>query len=239
MLKRGNWSVIELERLRTCFGRRPLGQLARDMRRSPEAIVERARRLFEGDQKSGDFKSDELADLRRMVGIADLETMALVLRREADVILDRLREFSLAARKGRWAAWELEYLRECWSSRADWAVQLVLGRKPDAIQRKADEFCLGKDRRIEMVRIDELETVVTIQAQPSRRMPRWSADEVEQLRAIYPSQPNLAVAKMLGRSVKSVLSKANELGLKKSEDRLRSMGRENVELRYHRRRPRG
>jgi hypothetical protein len=32
--------------------------------------------------------------------------------------------------------------------------------------------------------------------------------------------------------VKSVVSKAHHLGLKKSSERLRSMGRENVSLRY-------
>ena len=40
------------------------------------------------------------------------------------------------------------------------------------------------------------------------------------------------MAQLLGRSVKSVVSKAHDLGLKKSEKRLETMGRENVELRY-------
>ena len=40
------------------------------------------------------------------------------------------------------------------------------------------------------------------------------------------------IALKLDRSVKSVVSKAHNLGLKKDPDRLREMGRENVSLRY-------
>jgi len=40
------------------------------------------------------------------------------------------------------------------------------------------------------------------------------------------------LARRLGRSVKSVVSKAHNLGMKKSDDRLREMGRENVSVRY-------
>jgi hypothetical protein len=63
-------------------------------------------------------------------------------------------------------------------------------------------------------------------------MPRWRNDELELLRRDYPVQSNLELARRLGRSVKSVVSKAHHLGLKKSSERLRSMGRENVSLRY-------
>ena len=45
-------------------------------------------------------------------------------------------------------------------------------------------------------------------------------------------QSNLELARTLGRSVKSVVSKAHNLGLKKDRERLRQMGRENVRLRY-------
>ena len=65
-------------------------------------------------------------------------------------------------------------------------------------------------------------------------MPRWRPEDVEQLRAMYPDTPNLDIAKALDRTLKSVVSKAHDLGLKKSPDRLRDMGRENVALRYRR-----
>ena len=46
------------------------------------------------------------------------------------------------------------------------------------------------------------------------------------MRREYPVLSNLDLARMLGRSVKSVVSKAHHLGLKKSSERLRDMGKE-------------
>ena len=66
----------------------------------------------------------------------------------------------------------------------------------------------------------------------SVKMPRWSDRELALLADKYPDQPNLEIARLLGRSVKSVVSKAHNLNLKKSPRRLRNMGRENVSLRY-------
>ena len=63
-------------------------------------------------------------------------------------------------------------------------------------------------------------------------MPRWKAEELAILRQDYAVESNLEIARRLGRSVKSVVSKAHHLALKKSDDRLREMGRENVKVRY-------
>ena len=71
-----------------------------------------------------------------------------------------------------------------------------------------------------------------ISGEASTRMPRWSHEELEALRREYPVESNLEIARRLDRSVKSVVSKAHNLGLKKSSERLRRMGRENVSLRY-------
>jgi hypothetical protein len=49
---------------------------------------------------------------------------------------------------------------------------------------------------------------------------------------LYPKTANLDLAQKLNRSVKSVVSKAHNLGLKKEIERLREMGRENVGMRY-------
>ena len=68
-------------------------------------------------------------------------------------------------------------------------------------------------------------------------MPRWTEAEVELLRKRYPTRSNLEVASELGRSVKSVVSKAHGLKLRKDEQRLREMGQENVTLRRDRVKP--
>ena len=65
-------------------------------------------------------------------------------------------------------------------------------------------------------------------------MPRWTDPELQVLRQLYPGESNLQIAQQLGRSVKSVVSKAHNLGLKKDKARLEEMGRQNVRLRYDR-----
>ena len=88
MLKRGQWSVEELTKLREGYGRRPLGQLARELRRTRETVRQRAMQLLTGRLRVGKLTEDERADLRRMVGVADLETMALVLGRSEEDVLE-------------------------------------------------------------------------------------------------------------------------------------------------------
>ena len=73
-----------------------------------------------------------------------------------------------------------------------------------------------------------------MQGTASTKMPRWSDEEVVKLREMYGTGSNLEIAQALSRSVKSVVSKAHNLGLKKSSDRLQEMGRQNVNLRYRR-----
>ena len=64
----------------------------------------------------------------------------------------------------------------------------------------------------------------------SKIPPEWRVDV---LRELYP-HPEPEIAKRLGRSVKSVVSKAHALDLKKNPDRLREMGRQTVALRHQR-----
>jgi len=71
-----------------------------------------------------------------------------------------------------------------------------------------------------------------IHRQEMRKMPRWSAAEVERLRELYPTLENLEVARQLGRTVTSVANKAHQLDLKKSTVLLAQIGRANVSLRY-------
>ena len=87
------------------------------------------------------------------------------------------------------------------------------------------ELCLSKDKAF-------LRKVSG--GKGSTRMPRWTGAELEVLHDLYPRQSNLEIAKKLNRSVKSVVSKAHHLGLKKDPARLKEMGQENVRLRYDR-----
>lgn len=63
---------------------------------------------------------------------------------------------------------------------------------------------------------------------PGTKMPRWTKTEIEQLREVFPNKSNLQIARFLGRSVKSIATKAHHLGLVKSEAHRAEMGRFNV-----------
>ncbi len=253
MLKRGNWSVEELIKLRSQYGRRPIAHLARDLKRTEETVEQRALQMFtehwarelgiedpaEMDSfegREGPLTPSECEELRLMLGVADLETMQLVLGREVQeiekVLVEWARKLDQQPRKGRFSGWELEYLKHAYGTRPDWALTLVLGRDVHAMRRKANELCLGKHRGVEPIELPVLEKHVVIEAQAPLRMPRWTPEEVEHLRALFADRANLDIAKELGRSVKSVVAKANELGLKKTASRLRAMGRENVRIRH-------
>jgi hypothetical protein len=98
----------------------------------------------------------------------------------------------------------------------------IFGRNIEAIRSFATGHALAKDKAF----------VRKLSGEASTRMPRWSQAELDILREEYPTQPNLELAQKLDRSVTSVVSKAHNMGLKKSSERLREMGRENVSLRY-------
>lgn len=70
-------------------------------------------------------------------------------------------------------------------------------------------------------------------SEPSKK-PRWTEGDVSYLREHYAEASNASIAEALGRTVKSVVAKAHNLKLRKSEDRLRAMGAENVAARWER-----
>ena len=82
----------------------------------------------------------------------------------------------------------------------------------------AAQHCLGKDKK----------------KFPIENMPRWTSEEVELLKELYGNSSNSEVAKNLKRTIKSIVAKAHNLGLKKNSNRLAEMGRQNVKLRRDR-----
>jgi hypothetical protein len=118
----------------------------------------------------------------------------------------------------RWSLDDLALLRRTYGSRADDWIAERLGCSAFDVASRAGELALAKDKR----------------RFPGQRMPRWTEQEIERLRAAYPTRSARAIAGELGRSVKSVVSKAQVLGLRKDAQRLREMGLENVALRRDR-----
>lgn len=56
---------------------------------------------------------------------------------------------------------------------------------------------------------------------PSTPRRHWSTDEIQKLQTRYANEPTATIAEDLGRSITSVLAKANDLGLAKSPEFLR------------------
>lgn len=118
----------------------------------------------------------------------------------------------------RWNPDDVRRLRKLYGMRTHAEVARLLGKSQREISAKAADLALAKNRG----------------RFPGVLMPRWSKDELRLLRRLYPTTSNTEIARRLGRSVKSVSSKGAALGIKKTETRLETMGRENVRLRRDR-----
>jgi DNA-binding NarL/FixJ family response regulator len=117
--------------------------------------------------------------------------------------------------KAFWTTARRRKLRELYSSHTDAEVARRMRTTADEVDRVASEMALAKDKAVF----------------EGQTMPRWTDEELETLRFMHRDHSNLQIARALGRSAKSVASKANSLGLKKSKDRLEQMGRDNRKLR--------
>lgn len=228
-LRKGRWSTAELAWLRENFARRRDEVLERELDRPIESVRKMAQQVFRGPRASGEWTPAEDAVLRDGLGIRSEADLALVLRRGEAEVHQRVRALARSPRSGRWTQGELADLKRFYGSRRDEDLVPILGRSVAAIRRQAKVLQLAKDKGF----------LRRLEGKPATRMPRWSPDEIKQLAKLYAELPNLEVARRLGRSVKSVVSKAHELELRKSDERLRDMGRENVALREDRAPSRG
>lgn len=118
-----------------------------------------------------------------------------------------------------WTPDEVRELRRMYGSRTDSKIARALKRPVAEVKAKALELALAKNKR----------------AFPgTRKMPRWSSAELEQLKGLYPNLPNSEIARRLGRSEKSVATQGARMFLRKSGERLADMGLSNVQLRRDR-----
>jgi hypothetical protein len=119
-------------------------------------------------------------------------------------------------------------LKQLYGTRADVDLEVCLQRSRREIAAAAQRLCLDKDKRFQKGRG---------RAGAPRRMPRWTAAEIQRLQSVYADRENLEVARMLGRTVASVANKAWQLGLHKGHGLLERIGRNNVAARYRRSEP--
>jgi hypothetical protein len=178
--------------------------------------------LFKRAPSTGPWTPEEIDELKKYLGATTNEVISRILGRTAEEIQLQITELGRIQQTGRWTQGEIAEFKRLYGTRTDEDIALIFGRSVESVKRLGARYCLAKDKAF----------VRKLTGSSATRMPRWTEAEVSRLRELYPRQSNLDIAQALNRSVKSVVSKAHNLGLKKEVERLCEMGRENVSLRY-------
>ncbi len=220
--RRGRWSGAELARLRELYGLRDEAAIARELNRPVASVARTARRLFPPAGKRGPWSASEVLQLKRYLGATSPEVIARILGRSVEQVSQQIHELGRIQRNDAWERDELARFKRIYGTRTDEDLSLIFARSVEAIRQLAAEHRLSKDKAF----------VRRLAGIAATRMPRWAPEEVETLKQCYPTESNLEISRRLDRSVKSIVSKAHHLGLEKSAERLREMGRDNVSLRY-------
>lgn len=222
--RRGRWSAEEIARFREFYGLKDEATIARELNRSVASVRNMAAQIYDRQEKcTGPWTAAEIERLRTYLGASPVSIVARILARSEEDVNAQIAELAKQRRSGPWSQDDLAGLKRVYGTRADEDLAILFGRRVEEVRRQAERLCLGKDKAFLRRRNG---------GQKTTRMPRWTSEELEFLQELYPTVSNLEIAKRLGRSVKSVVSKAHHLGLRKDRERLREMGRQNVSLRY-------
>ena len=127
-----------------------------------------------------------------------------------------------SVRTGRWTRSEVQKLQRVYGSNSKERLARILRRSVASIEHQARHCQLAKNKVF----------VKKHRGQGVYKMPRWTPVQVKMLRRIYANLSNLEVARILERSVASVVSQAHTLRLRKSVRRMQGMGRENIRGRW-------
>jgi len=207
------------------YGLKSDDYISKELNRPKASVQRMAEALFPAAERTGPWTDDEIERMKRYLGVCEVETIARIFGRAIADVQARISELDGKKVDRDWTHEEVADLKRLYGTRTDEDIARIFERPEASIASKALELCLAKDKAfLRKISGDERTT----------RMPRWSADEIETLKRLYPDHSNLEIAKALGRSVKSVVSKAHNIGLKKDPSRLQEMGRQNVSLRYAR-----
>lgn len=224
--RRARWTFEEVERFKELWGLRDEATLARDLGRPIASLRKLARKVFGPAQRKGPWSAEEVQRLKRYLGATRLETVAQVLSRQVEDIRTKLAQLAVDVSDDPLSGDERLEFKRLYGTRSDEDLSIIFARRLEVVRRTASELCLSKDKAF--IRRES-------RGKETTRMPRWAPAELQRLRELYPATPNLEIARLLQRSVKSVVSKAHHLGLHKDLARLQEMGRENVAIRHQRR----
>jgi hypothetical protein len=214
--------MAEQARLRELYGLRDEAAIARELMRPVDGVARMAKRLFPQEERSGPWTASDTLKLKRYLGATTPEVIARILGRRVEEVTAQIFELGRIQGQGAWTRAEIADFKRIYGTRRDEDLARIFGRSEREIRELAQKKRLCKDKAF----------LRKLHGRPSTRMPRWTAEELEILRREYPDRSNVELARRLGRSEKSIVSKAHNLGLKKSSERLQEMGRVNVSVRY-------
>lgn len=213
-----------MARFKEMYGLKPIEYIAKELNRPKASLQRMAESLFPKAERTGAWSEAEIERLKRFIGICELDTVARIFGRAPADVQAHIESLDENQTDRPWTQEELADLKRLHGTRTDKDIARVFQRPEASVSAKATELCLAKDKAFVRKLAGEKSTT---------RMPRWSPDEIVKLKAMYSESSNLDIALALDRSVKSVVSKAHNLGLKKDPQRLIEMGRQNVSLRYN------
>ena len=219
----GPWTNEAIARFKELYGLRDDAAIAREMKCTVAAVRSMAEEVFGGAQNSGPWSAEETERLKRYLGASSMQALSLVMGRSQQDIENRLVELAIEKQEGAFSQEEVARFKRLYGTRRDEDLAIIFSRRLEQIQDLATKLCIAKDKAF--LRRQQNKEGAT-------RMPRWGAKDLEILKELYATHSNLEIARRLQRSVKSVVSKAHNLGLRKDAARLKQMGRENVSLRY-------
>ena len=222
--RRGRWSQAEIARLREHYGLRDVATIARDLNRPVQSVKKMAAEVFRQERRTGTWSADEVQRLKRYLGRSSEAVIAQILGRTEEEVRQRIADLDRTLIATRWTREEVAEFKRIYGTRTDEDLARVFGRPVDLVEKLATKLKLAKDKGF----------LRKLNGASATKMPRWTEDELNLLKELYPAHSNLDIATKLERSVKSVVSKAHNLGLKKDKARLEEMGRQNVRLRYDR-----
>lgn len=196
--------------------------VARALQRSVASVQRMAAKVFPAVIRTGPWTEHEMLELRRHIGACAPAVIARILGRSLVEVNARIFELGRLRRHGAWTRDEIAEFKRLYATRTDQDLGRIFGRDLAQIEGLARELTLAKDKAFAR----------RLRGWGATRMPRWRSEEIEFLEREYAARPNLELARALGRSLKSLVSKSHHLGLRKSSERRRRMGQENVALRY-------
>lgn len=211
--------------MKEMYGLKSVEYISKELNRPAASIQKMAETIFPIATRTGPWTAPEVQRMKKYLGICEVEIIARIFGRAVSEVQSQIEELDQRQTDAPWTQEEIAEFKRVYGTRTDKDIARVFGRTEEAVAEKANELCLAKDKAF-VRKISGEETTT--------RMPRWSPAEIERLRSIYADHSNLEIAQVLNRSVKSVVSKAHNIGLKKDSQRLQEMGRQNVSLRYNR-----